>query len=60
MPFSYQYDKIGSFWLDEIEQYYTTKKNVSYKQFYAEVNPLSQSLPIILHNLNKIVDIILK
>lgn len=56
LPHSHEDDEIGSFWFDELEYTKNITKYADFLAFYDDIQPYSQSLSIILHNLNIIVE----
>ena len=51
---------LGSFFYDELENLRYLERSKEFLQFYHEVIDVSQTLPLILHNMNKIVGSMLK
>lgn len=56
LPHSHEEDDIGSFWYDELEYTRNITRYAEFVEFYEDIQPYSQSLSIILHNLSIIVD----
>ncbi|KAL4488796.1 hypothetical protein ABPG72_016449 [Tetrahymena utriculariae] len=57
-PYSQTDDNLGSYFLDELELQHAKCKISYYKKFYAQVVDLSQSLPLVLHNLDYIISLV--
>jgi hypothetical protein len=53
-------NRLGSFFLDELEQTHFNEASAAYSRFYFAVVDLVQSLPLVLHNLPKIADLVLE